>query len=59
MQGVFFMKTDQIIPSILTVCSDLSCDIVKDLQYEQTKSIAKLLEETDEEKEETDQSSNS
>lgn len=56
MQGAFFMKIDQITPSILTVCSDLSVDIKNDLQLEQTKSIAKLLEEKDEkEKEENGQ----
>jgi hypothetical protein len=51
MQGAFFMKNDQISPSILTVCSKMTLDILEDLKCEQTKSIAALLEEKDEEKE--------
>lgn len=54
MQGAFFMKNDQISPSILTVCSKITLDVLKDLECEQTKSIATLLEEKDEEKEKAD-----
>lgn len=57
MQGGF-MKTDQIIPSVLTVCANLCTNISDDLQKTQTKSIAKLLEEKDEEKNENDQNTN-
>ncbi len=54
MQGMFFMKNDQISPSILTVCSKITLDILEDLKSEQTKSIATLLEEKDEETEKKD-----
>lgn len=55
MQGKKFMSDNNIIPSLLTVTAKLDRDIVQDLVSEQTKSIASLIEDQHEEKEETGQ----
>jgi hypothetical protein len=44
------MKNEPIIPSILTVCSKIELNVAQDLECVQTKTIAKLLEESDEKK---------
>ena len=46
------MNIDNITPSILKVTANLDSNIQNDLNSEQTKSIAQLIEENDE-KEET------
>ena len=48
------MNIDNITPSVLKVSPIMDMNIKNDLNCEQTKSIAQLIEEKDEEKEKED-----
>jgi|694.fasta_scaffold18251_10 hypothetical protein len=50
-QGQIFMNNDHITPSILTVIPTKDLDILNDLNCQDTKSIASLIEENTNEKE--------